>query len=148
MALKIDICQICHQRAELMLYDSREICGECMIVMNAGGVRKEGESPLKAKPEHILPERVGPVDTYEDLERSTYLRIIQAKHTKRWVVKFIAEVVAKKILKFDWFTVIENKRWFSVLDLRRFAIELDPGLETRETEGQIKEGQPESEREQ
>lgn len=135
MGLTIDNCHVCRQRAELMLYapDNRMVCGECRLVLDAGAVRNLDE-PFKSngKGHESGIRHVAPLTDQEeqvDYERQGYLDVIQRKADSVWVAKLIKEVVAKKILKYDWFRVISNPRWFSVLELRRFALELDPEFE-------------------
>ena len=142
MALVIDNCQICRQRSELQpLGDGRAVCGDCFTVMKNGATKvseaaSEGAefSRPESRPQQSFqsqPVFSQPEDP--DLEeRNFYLSLVQEEATDEWVNKFIKEVVSRKILKYDWKKVLENKRWFSTLDLRRFALEVNPDFEKPE----------------
>ena len=135
MSLTIDSCQICRQRAELMLYkpDGRMVCGECRMVMDAGAVLHVGENQT-GQPEFYgrsVVSNLQPGMTEEEMERQKYIGVIASKANDAWITRLIKEVISKRILKYDWQRVIANPRWFSVLDLRRFALDLDPNFEKR-----------------
>lgn len=123
--MNLGTCDVCRNRAELTEFksDGRRLCGDCTLVMNSGAFVKKGEQRPKVQ------ERVAEEFSSDDLERETYLEIIKNKANDEWVNKLIKEIISKKILKYDWFRVIQQHRWFSVLDLRRFALDLDPKFE-------------------
>lgn len=141
MSLVIDNCQVCKNRSELKTFepDGRQVCGECLEALIFGNARKRAEI---AEPEQQVIYGVGNktrltvAPQTRDPERQEYLDVILRKADPSWVQKFIKEVVAKKILRYDWQTVIGQERWFSLLDLRRMAIELEPNIEHPESEGQ------------
>lgn len=140
--MNLGTCDVCRNRAELTEFksDGRKLCGDCTLVMNSGSFVKKGEK------KHQAQERFAEEMDSNDLERDTYLEIIKSKATEKWVKNLIKEIIAKKILQYDWFRVIQQSRWFSVLDLRRFALDLDPEFEaSRVEEPELEENTPEEE---
>jgi hypothetical protein len=76
-------------------------------------------------------------------ERELYIRTISNKASDEWLKHFINEVVTKQVLIYDWKTIIRNERWFSLLDLRRFALEVDPNLDKPEPPKSVRMFEPE-----
>lgn len=149
----IGTCAQCRNKAEVAHYpydpvdnpqpNPDEICESCYKanvelehkITDAGGNRPESHN----KPADVPAGQAGPgpgvssimtpsVDAFA-AERARYLEVIFAKSNDEFVDKFIDEVVKKSVLKFDWKEIMKSVRWFSVLDLRKFALELDPNFE-------------------
>jgi hypothetical protein len=127
----IGICAQCRNKAEIRTYpnDNPEpICEACYKS------NQELEKKISDKAQVVMAtnekksyETSGPIVTSD--EREHYIRTICNKADDKWLERFITEVVTKKVLIYDWKTIIRNERWFSILDLRRFALEVDPDLD-------------------
>lgn len=136
---RIGICAQCHNKAETKVYpgfNPDPVCENCQkenvaLENKIDGQGKPSAIPGKdstgngAGPGAGLPSRA-PID---DPERAAYLRVIEEKADAEWLKKFIEEVLVKNVLQYDWKTIIRSERWFSVLDLRRYALDLDPDFE-------------------
>lgn len=142
----IGICAQCRNKAEIALYDGDNpdpICESChhenakleKFIANKNGnasqtFRQDQHSISKSQPQSY------------DSERERYIEIITSGADNKWVDSFIKEIVLKNVIKYDWKQVIRSERWFSVLDLRRFALDVNPGFEseskfTTETSNEI-----------
>jgi hypothetical protein len=124
-------CSQCGNHAEIRIYPNdnpQPICENCYkenqvleqkIATKTDTVRQE--SQYTSTPQFVSGE--------PNSEREVYIRAICNKATDEWLTHFISEVVTKKVLIYDWRTIIRNERWFSLLDLRRFALEVDPNID-------------------
>lgn len=139
---RIGVCAQCHNKAEVAVYpggNPDSICETCHLD------NQKLEAKIQEKhgtPAHD-PRLVGTADVYQSNfgtrrpvdERERYIAVISGKATEEWVDKFIKEVLTKNVLKFDWKEIIQSERWFSLLDLRRWALEVDPDMEKMPTRG-------------
>lgn len=135
----IGFCQVCRNKAELQAIpgDSRSMCGDCAVTLTSGMKRRKvgpySEELLGPKPIapvaswQYQPGVVMPLVNGND-EKRKYLEVIRQAEPG-FIDKTINEIVSKKILHFDFNRIIENDRWFSVLDLRRMALDVDPDFE-------------------
>ena len=129
-------CSQCRNKAEVHLYEGDNpdpICEDChrenmkleKIIADkervAVAISNGQPYPALAQP--------GTGPTVPVTEREKYINCIKEKSTAPWIDNFINEVVEKQILKFDFEMVLRNERWFTVLDLRRHALTLDPHLD-------------------
>ena len=128
----IGICAQCRNKAEVSLYpnDNPEpICESCyrdnQKLEKVISDKREASGIRDVRP---IAERQ-PQNVTGDPERDRYIEVITEGAKDEWVTSFIREVVTKNVLKYDWKYIIRNERWFSVLDLRRFALEVNPGFE-------------------
>ena len=124
-------CAQCKNKSEVRLYsgDNPEpICEDCYMsnqqleakIGNKEVLALQGQNPAQ---NYISGSPPPPTD-----ERSIYLDVV-SKASPEWVNKFISEIVTKQVLQYDWFTIVKNDRWFSILDLRRFALQVNPEFE-------------------
>lgn len=136
----IGICAQCKNKSEIALYPNdnpQEICEACYRD-NCKLEQKIAEKAEAATNTNVN-GAVAPLrqtsssSSSSSPERDRYIDVICRNADPKWVDTFIREVVVKNVLKYDWKMIIQNDRWFSVLDLRRFALDIDPGFET-ETE--------------
>ena len=131
-------CQVCFNRKELGHYpDGRAVCEECWEALEFGRRRniESGKIQVPADLDLESPAPVTPsIETQVPLsawtstdadERSRYLRIIQS--AKREVIEgVIGKLVHSGVLHLDFHKIIQNERWFSIIDLRRIAEQVDP----------------------
>lgn len=146
----IGTCDQCRNKAEVAVYpyhpydnpqpNPQPICESCYKenvklehkITESGGNRPESHNPPTVEVEgakHVSSSGLQSSRNGEDpyaAERARYLQVIFEKADDAFVEKFITEVVVKSVLKFDWQEIMKLERWFSVLDLRKFALELDP----------------------
>lgn len=124
-------CAQCHNKAEVAKYpgdNPEQICEKCHLE-NMALERKIGEVHGHPAPTFAPPVRYSTAETGGDPERELYLRVISEGATEDWVEDFIKEVLTKNVLKYDWKQIIRSERWFSILDLRRFALDINPDFE-------------------
>lgn len=163
----IGICAQCRNKAEVAHYPYHpednpqphpdEICESCYKsnvelehkINAAGGNRPESHNPpATGNGKDVATGSPAPSSIFTPAgaafseERARLLAVIHEKATDSWVEKFIEEVVTGKVMKFDWKQIIQSERWFSVLDLRKFAIELDPNFEKPVVEKKKRRRQP------
>lgn len=128
---RMGFCAQCRNKAEVSVYpggNPQAICGDCYqedmkleeIISERNGATQGG--PMLAP--HVI--AAAPVQVSE---RDRYINCIQSKASPEWLEGFINEVIIKNVLKFDWKEIIQNQRWFSILDLRRFALQVDPAVD-------------------
>ena len=131
----IGFCMICRNKAELhkVLGDSRDMCGDCAEAITYGMKRRKvgpySEEIVGAKAKVVPTQAVSPNGEQPTDEKSNYLKIIRDGVSPDMIDTIIQEILVKKILHFDFNRIIENDRWFSVLDLRRMALQVDPDFE-------------------
>ena len=70
-------------------------------------------------------------------EKSKYLDVIRNNATPAFVDKAVREIVKKGILHYDFARIIENDRWFSVMDLRAMALLADPDFEQQKLKPEL-----------
>lgn len=133
---EIGTCAQCHNKAEIAIYPNDNpdpICESCYIENQKleehiqAKSAENGNSAVRIVKE-IAPDIRDRILTPEG-ERQRYIDIITKGADDKWVDTFIKEVVLKKVLVYDWREIIKTERWFSVLDLRRFALEVDPQMD-------------------
>ena len=123
-------CAQCGNKAEIKTYpgfNPQAVCENCQRdnerleekIIEKAGEKKQAQNRVVTEE---MPVYVGD-------ERELYIRTISNKATDEWLKRFIKEVVIKQVLRNDWKTIIRNERWFSLLDLRRFALEVDPDVD-------------------
>lgn len=127
-------CSQCRNKAEVKTYPGDNpdpICGDCynenlklerfiQDKQDASIVSTNGQTNLASS--KTIPEIL-------ENERERYIKCIKEKANATWIDNFITEVVAKQILRFDFDQVLRNERWFTVLDLRRHALSIDPRID-------------------
>lgn len=137
----LGVCQICQCRSELGQYeDGRQICEECYQAMSLGKDRNiaagkvlppaEGgafPAPTVYESRTTLPSPVW--DSMEVSERSRYIEVIKEKATPEVIKQVITALVSEGTLTHDFHKIIQNERWFSVLDLRKIALKVSPNFE-------------------
>ena len=127
----IGVCAQCHNKAEVRVYpnDNPEaICEDCY---------RDNQKLEQKIFDKSISVQTGLGEGQQSLfqsssgseERDLYIRTICNKASDAWLERFIDEVVRKQVMVYDWKTIIRNERWFSILDLRRFALEVDPDLD-------------------
>lgn len=138
---KIGVCAECHNKAEVAVYSGgnpQAVCEDCykadlllqkkiaqkngaqVVMPGVGGTVSSGTASSSVSTAISF---IGAND-----ERQRYLDVIQ-RASPSWVDGFIKEVMVKRVLQYDWKEIVKSERWFSVLDLRRFALEVDPDFE-------------------
>jgi hypothetical protein len=122
----IGICQICQNKAELhgIPNDERNMCEECAEVMLAG--RNKKQEMVQATPRPVF-QSVQQVPMSD--EKALYLYTIRSKIKTEQIGAAIEELIDKKVFEYDFMRIIENERWFSLMDLRRLALKVDPFFE-------------------
>ena len=125
---KIGMCAQCHNKAEVHKYPNDNpdpICEDCYKE------NQQLEKKIQSKAEQVQSAQVTlDVSTsYGSDERQQYLDVIWREATDEWLENLINEVLTKKVMYYDWKKIIMNERWFSILDLRRFALELCPDMD-------------------
>lgn len=119
-------CNQCGNQSELKIYPNdnpQAICENC----HRDNLKLEGKILEKKAVVNVV--EVSSNNHQVSDERSRYINIIVSKASDQWLDSFIKEVVVKKVLIYDWKTIIQNERWFSILDLRRFALDIDPDMD-------------------
>ena len=135
-AASIGVCAQCGNKAEVATYpgfNPQAVCENCQkgnegleqIIAEKQVVRSE---PLERNTNGLFQSR----SESQGDERELYIRTITNKATDEWLKRFIKEVVVKQVLRNDWKSIIRNERWFSLLDLRRFALDIDPDVDRPE----------------
>lgn len=133
---EIGICAQCRNKAEIRVYEGwnpEPVCEDCQrdnVNLEKKSQANGGASllpPLKSSPASSVPVDFRGQTSTE--ERDRYIAVI-AQADPKWVDRFIKEVMAKNVLLYDWKEIIKFDRWFSVLDLRRFALEVNPNFES------------------
>lgn len=120
MALHLGPCDICRNRAELAPYsDGRQICGDCMEAMLAGEARRGLTQPEPAPLDPPPPSS----------EREAYLATIN-KATPVQINKIVRRLVRERVFHVEFDQIVRNERWFSLMDLRRIALEVDSRLKS------------------
>lgn len=122
----IGTCAQCMNKAEVHVYPNdnpQAICENCHNENMK--LEKKIQDKTVVKSSESIGYRLEPSND----ERDQYIRVICNKASEEWVKSFIKEVVTRKVLTYDWRTIIRNERWFSILDLRRFALEIDPDMD-------------------
>ena len=136
-------CQICQCRAELGAYeDGRSICEECFEAMSAGKQRNIDAGkciPLPGfsavgfeKETEAAKLQVGLQVGWDSIsagERLRYIEVIREKATTEVIKQVISALVSEGTLTHDFHKIIQNERWFSVLDLRKIALRVSPNFE-------------------
>ncbi len=125
----IGFCSQCRNKAEISVYPGDNpdpICGDCYQenLKLEQAIADQGKQPQPTQNGAAQPAPVAQLP-----ERERYIKTICEKADDAWVGQFIEEVIVKNVLRYDWQTIIQNERWFSVLDLRRFALGLDPDVD-------------------
>ena len=140
MSGPIGICQVCRNRHELGHFDGRSVCEECYKVMEEGYKRnvasgkvklpEEDESGLEIPkiPQSSSSQAWNSVDADE---KSRYLEVIKGA-SEETILEVIDNLVSEKILVHDFHKIIQNERWFSIVDLRRIALKVNPLLDRPE----------------
>ncbi len=124
------ICAQCRNKAEVKTYPNDNpdpICEKC-YVDNQRLEKKIAEKGGAAIASESAPSRINEVLGASD-ERERYIQAIIQGASDKWIESFIKEVVVKNVLRYDWKEIIKFERWFSILDLRRFALEVNPNFE-------------------
>lgn len=142
---KIDRCECCGNRAELHSIngDPRKVCGDCAEAI-IHGLKEKKRGPYEVLPEAptqpsiaggslsftpvTKPAPVEVFETEEALEREAYLSSILAHITPKQVEKIIKDLYRKKVFQADFAKVVRNHRWFSLMDLRRIALEINSNV--------------------
>lgn len=131
----IGVCAQCRNKAEVKLYDGwnpEPVCEDCQrenVKLEKVNQDKGGASLLPAlKPASAASAKLVDFHGTASEEREQYIAVISQADPK-WVEHFIKEVMAKNVLLYDWKEIIKFERWFSILDLRRFALEVNPDFE-------------------
>lgn len=125
MTSKIAICDLCHNRAEIFDTEKGNICGNCIEEPNGRQTPQKDKTPQPVETAfYSVPE---PVSMSE--EKKKYLEVIRDHVTEDLKKEVIKEIRRKKLLFYDFMHVVENDRWFSLVDLRRIALKADPDFE-------------------
>ena len=126
----IDFCPGCKQRSELM---GNGHCAKC----------NEEQAWEDSDPRKKLPPRVDPapylkknqnsaqaIELHEEVtpEKARYLEIIRSA-SPELVDEIVKDIYEKKILHYDFNQIVLNERWFSLMDLRRMALRINPNFE-------------------
>lgn len=132
-------CAQCMNKAEVRIYPNdnpQAICEDCYkdnqkleqkIATKAEAVSLNNAVDFKTDNTPLL-------QSYSGLERDKYIDIICRMASDEWVKKFTSHI--KRALVNDWQTIIRNERWFSLLELRRFALQLDPDMDKQKPKQQ------------
>lgn len=116
-------CAQCLNKAEVRIYPNdnpQPICEDCYRD------NQKLEHKIIEKAEASRPEpsySFNPPPSNGGSERDRYIDTITRMASDEWVKKFTKDL--KRVLINDWQTIIRNERWFSLLELRRFALEVD-----------------------
>ena len=118
----IDICQVCMNRSELgqIPGDNRFMCEDCSKAI-LHGRKQKAVAPALASPSSVT---MTPVVVHSD-EKELYLYTIRGKITEEQIEEVVRDLVEKRVLQFDFNRIIENDRWFSLMDLRRLTLRVD-----------------------
>ncbi len=121
-------CAQCMNKSEVRIYPNdnpQPICEDCY---------KENQK-LELKISDKAVEAIRSQENYSfnpstsngNSERDKYIDTICRMASDEWVKKFTKDI--KRMLVNDWQTIIRNERWFSLLELRRYALQVNPELE-------------------
>ena len=118
-------CAQCMNKAEVRVYpnDNPEpICENCYRE------NQKLEQKISDKtPQASQPEQWNPPASMGGTERDMYIDVISRMASDEWVKKFTKDI--KRVLINDWKTLIRNERWFSLLELRRYALQVDTDMD-------------------
>lgn len=125
----IDYCPDCKQRTELM---RTGICENCQKEKDW-----EDQDPRKKLPPRVDPAPYlkknqpvcAPGEPTMSPEKERYLTVIREGMTTQMVDEIVKDIYEKRILHYDFNQIINNDRWFSLMDLRRMALKVDPNFE-------------------
>ena len=124
-------CDICRNRHELGGFDGRMICEECFKCMQAGLEKKRAAIQGDAPPPPCQAPQVA-IQTWnavEGDEKARYLDIIRGA-SPQIVSEVIDNLVQERVLEHDFHKIIQNERWFSIVDLRRIALRVNPEFDS------------------
>lgn len=146
---RISICAQCKNKSEVKVYPNDNpdpICEDCykenlrletqIEERHKMGVSEGG--PIGKTVRVINSSSSFAIFETPSSERQRYIDVIVGGANSKWLDSFIQEVIVKRVLQYDWKTIIQNERWFSILDLRRLALEVDPGFENAKPVEDIK----------
>ena len=127
----IGVCQICRNRAELQRFDGFEACEECCKAMQHGmDKRAQEQQPERPSPAPAVgictaaPDAVAVPPAADSDERARYLA--QVKRADAALIdRIIRRLVRERVFHVEFDQVVENSRWFSLMDLRRLALEVE-----------------------
>lgn len=129
----IGTCQVCMNKAELhnLVDDDRNMCEDCAKAIFTGRQqKKEYNGQVDIKPACNSPTMQAVLSLSErDEEKELYLYTIRGKVSKEQVNQVVLELVDKQVFHYDFSRILENPRWFSLMDLRRLALLVDPNFE-------------------
>lgn len=134
----IDFCSGCKQRAELQ---GNGLCGDCNKEQEFEDNDPRKKLPTRVDPQKYLVKKDNPVQQFEgnidNNEKSKYLEIILGA-SQSLIDEVVKDIYEKRILHYDFNQVVQNERWFSLMDLRRMALKINPEMEKSETEEGVK----------
>lgn len=126
----IATCAQCLNKAEVRVYPNDNpdpICEDCY----QDNQKLEHKIATKAEETRSLntplPEAKETALFQSSSEREKYIDVICRMASDEWVKKFTKDI--KRVLVNDWQTIIRNERWFSLLELRRYALQLSPDMD-------------------
>lgn len=141
----IGICAQCKNKSEVARYPNDNpdpICEDCYRenqILEQKINDKQTEALDVVYPANHPARNGNNSSGFTPSERDRYIQIITSRASDAWVDSFIREVVVKNVLKYDWKEIIKSERWFSVLDLRRFALEVSPNFENDQIREKVNE---------
>ena len=91
---------------------------------------------------NVLPSP-SPEKAVKEDEKRRYLDLILGSATDELIDEIVSEIVEKKILHYDFSRIIENERWFSIMDLRRIALKVSPDFEKPSKKPAVQAVEPE-----
>lgn len=122
-------CAQCLNKAEVRIYPNDNpdpICEDCYRDNQKLEQKISDKSEEVRKESQVNHQSVNPY-SQSGSERDQYIDTICRMASDEWVRKFTKDI--KRILINDWKTIIRNERWFSLLELRRFALEVNPEMD-------------------
>lgn len=133
---RMGMCSQCKNKAEVAIYPGDNpdpICEDCYrqnIVLETE-IQKKAVSPNPAPLDIVQSSSV------MSGERFKYIECICNKATDEWLDKFIREVIADQVIRYDLAEVLKNDRWFTILDLRRYAKQIDQNIDQPKPEPEV-----------
>lgn len=120
-------CPACGQRAEIINSRFGRICDSCaqreeqLEAQHQGGNTRSSSGLVVHRQPTAAPVSVD--------ERTKYLEVIRGA-SKPMVDRIVARLVRERVFHVEFDRIIENERWFSLMDLRRIALMVDPKFES------------------